>query len=629
MLGASGTRRAAALAALLAAGAASAAPLVVNGGFERTDAAGAVVGWRPDGKAWTFDEEGGVDGSRALRWANGDPAYYAMPSQCPPLAAGRRYRLSVKVRCERLVGGKAGACLEWYGADGRWKGGVYPTEAAGTQREWLEMSALTPAIPTGMVRFLVQPLCTRGATGRAWFDDLRVEEVAPDDAYGLFSDRYRNRASSGRVTFKALLGEVPGPGRARASFAHRPHGGAYAPERTLSAPVTGLVCAATFDVADFAPGENEVRFTLRGADGRARIARDIVFSRVAPAEEAALKVRIDAHRRTLVDGRPFFPLGMYWSRVDAKLLDVYAQGPFNCLMPYHAPDRAALDLCQAKGLKVIYNAVNAFAGRYRGAARRPRMEEAVAHFARLIRRYRGHPALLAWYLNDELPLTLRDELATARCLAEELDPDHPTWVVIWQHEQVRDYLPTFDVVGTDPYPLFRNPIGMVTEWTRDTREGLMGLKPMWQVPQVFDKWAYEVNRRTPGICGAPSEAEVRNMAWQCLVGGANGLVFYSFFDLVAMDARTPFARRWAEVVRVAAEIKAHERFFLSTEAAPAVTGVPDGLVAAAWRFGGETLVAVVNTTRAPLRAEVQVAGGPFAVDLPPIGVSLKIVRDDR
>ena len=111
MLGASGTRRAAALAALLAAGAASAAPLVVNGGFERTDAAGAVVGWRPDGKAWTFDEEGGVDGSRALRWANGDPAYYAMPSQCPSLAAGRRYRLSVKVRCERLVGGKAGACL--------------------------------------------------------------------------------------------------------------------------------------------------------------------------------------------------------------------------------------------------------------------------------------------------------------------------------------------------------------------------------------------------------------------------------------------------------------------------------------------------------------------------------------
>ena len=37
-------------------------------------------------------EEGGVDGSRALRWANGDPAYYAMPSQCPPLAAGRPFQ---------------------------------------------------------------------------------------------------------------------------------------------------------------------------------------------------------------------------------------------------------------------------------------------------------------------------------------------------------------------------------------------------------------------------------------------------------------------------------------------------------------------------------------------------------
>ncbi len=49
---------------------------------------------------------------------------------------------------------------------------------------------------------------------------------------------------------------------------------------------------------------------------------------------------IDPHRRLIVDGQPFFPLGMYWGGVKEKELGIYAKGPFNCLMPWQSDDES-------------------------------------------------------------------------------------------------------------------------------------------------------------------------------------------------------------------------------------------------------------------------------------------------
>ena len=156
----------------------------------------------------------------------------------------------------------------------------------------------------------------------------------------------------------------------------------------------------------------------------------------------------------------------------------------------------------------------------------------------------------------------------------------------------------------------------------------MGLKPMWQIPQVFDKGAYASNRKNfPNACHPPTYDDMRNMAWQCLAGGANGLVFYSFFDLVAMDAKTPFRTRWEDVKRMACEIKSYEAYFLSTDAPPSVAGAPDALACRVWRLGGKTLVVAVNTTREPLSADVTVDGRPVSLALGPTEV--KIIENTR
>jgi hypothetical protein len=53
------------------------------------------------------------------------------------------------------------------------------------------------------------------------------------------------------------------------------------------------------------------------------------------------------------------------------------------------------------------------------------------------------------------------------------------------------------------------------------------------------------------------------MAYQCLVHGANGLIFYSFFDL----KRDPlgFESRWADVKKLGEEIKSLTPVLLSKE----------------------------------------------------------------
>ena len=576
--------------------------LAVNGRFENLDEQGRAKGWQC-GRAWSF-AACGSDGSFGAVFENADTNYYGGVQQEVKAQPGTSYAFGACVRTKNLRG-KAHVCMEWYGANGKYVGGSYSRGVDGTQG-WTEIRCQTPVLPTNAVRVTLQVFCDRLSVGRAVFDDVWLRVREPDLVDGVYSSRYRNAAADGEVTFKAALNLPVGAERtAKGEFAFVDPENPRAP-RKAAATIADGAASVTCAVADFALGENAVSFTLSGVPGRPPATRRIAFTRLTSERERALKVRIDEFRRTIVDGKPFFPLGMYWSAVTERDLDIYKDSPFNCLMPYHAPNRAQMDMCAARGLKVIYNVV----GRD--------LSDGSA-----IRRFRDHPALLAWYLNDERPIAERAQLTAAHDFAAAHDPDHPGWIAIYQHGEVRDYLPTSDVIGTDPYPLYRWPIGMVSEWTRDTRKGLMDLKPMWQIPQVFDKGAYPSNRKIPGICRPPTFDDMRNMAWQCLAGGANGLVFYSFFDLREMDRTTPFEKRWGEVRRMAEEIKGYVPFFLSTEPPPAVSADSDAVACRGWRLDGRSLTAVVNTLREPVKVKVTTDGIAKDLALAPIEVRIE------
>ena len=113
------------------------------------------------------------------------------------------------------------------------------------------------------------------------------------------------------------------------------------------------------------------------------------------------------------------------------------------------------------------------------------------------------------------------------------------------------YLPAFDVASADPYPISRDPISMVSDWTEHVRKGTKGRRAIWMIPQIFDYRNY--GRKD---AHTPTREEMRNMTWQCIVGGANGIIYFKYGDL----AKNPFGdatfeSRWADVQAVAQKVK--------------------------------------------------------------------------
>jgi hypothetical protein len=154
---------------------------------------------------------------------------------------------------------------------------------------------------------------------------------------------------------------------------------------------------------------------------------------------------------------------------------------------------------------------------------------------------------------------------------------------------------------------------MALEWTRRTHGGCFGRRAVWQVPQIFD-WASYHQADETAAYRAPTLAEMRSMAWQCVAGGANGLVFYSWFDLWKMKDKDPFERRWAEVMTMAAEIRRLFPVLLLPGPAPAIEVTAPGSVGwRAWGQGREVHVLLVNSAPAAAQAVVDLPGAPAAV----------------
>ena len=182
----------------------------------------------------------------------------------------------------------------------------------------------------------------------------------------------------------------------------------------------------------------------------------------------------------------------------------------------------------------------------------------------VVETFRDHPALLAWYLNDELPLTMRPRLEARQRLVSQLDPNHPTWAVLYQVDDLYGYLHTADVLGTDPYPVPDRPVTLAADWTRKSRAVSDGYKPLWMVPQAFDWASY---RKDPAKGRPPTLDEERVMTYLCLIHGAHGLIYYSYADLLR-DPKVGFHQRWADLVKVAQEVKQLEPALLSAAPPP-------------------------------------------------------------
>jgi len=589
---------------IVASGLALAGNLLPNGSFEKKTEEGGAEGWTKPRGGYAFEEGSGRSFTRALAFNVTSNTPYLFPECSVPGEASTRYRASVFVRADKLSGG-ARIGLQFSDKNHKWLNGFYlPQSVTDTKGEWkkVEVSGVSPA---GAAYVSVACYVMQGSHGRVWFDDATLEEESQQLIWSFTSSAYRDTAANGQVTFNGVLRfseeDLKEKGVAAACLDVPSISGAA---RTVRAAIVNGAFSATVDVAGLPLGEFPVVARLEDAKGRNLGSRTLPFTRVAKLPPR--RVMFDAAGRTLVNGKRFFPLGIYVGGNDPKSLDELKGSAFNCAICYKTiQNRKTLDEYAKRGLMVLPSVI-----RYRGG---PVVAD-LAEIRQIMEPLQDHPAVLAWYMNDEL--SCFDALREHRDFIARVDPDHPAYSVQYQIEDMRDYMGTFDVIGTDPYPVPGKPIGMVTEWTEKTRRATFGA-PMWQVTQIFDPNGYGKKLEESR---APTEAEMRNMNWQAIAAGANGIFLWAHFALHKQEWRDPYEKRWQEVMRVADEIAARFDVLNGDDVPVTISKGREAVVARAFKPADGTWLLVVNRGEEPASATVEVNGLKQDVALPALGV---------
>jgi len=580
--------------------------LLDNPGFEELNDNGWPTGWDQKPPVYSLDDTLARSGERSMRWDNENADRYVLCAHRVNVELGYRYEFETWVRTEGLEGSGTGAtvCMEWSDADGEFLGGSYPSGIKGDTPEWTRVSGITAPVPEHAASVRIIVYVRKGATGTAWFDDCSVRRYRPPLADAITTGLYRGITGGGPV--RTHVGISPHdwdlrPEQVRATLEVRDAQGEVV--KTVR-PSDRTETALMFDFSsrDLAPGEYELVATVGTADGEVEQTLSTEMTRTDGPPDR--RCWIDEHQRLIVDGEPFFPLGTYWNKLpeyDTSLaeeqLDIYEESAFNCIMPYDSwdIDEAQLDACRERGISVLFSVKDFYAGRH-GLKTEEEARERVEEY---VTRFRDHPAIIAWYTNDEMPTSMYEQLRDHQLWMEELDPSRPTWVVTNKLDEIPGYLGTFDVIGTDPYPIPSAPPVRALYYTQQTVSGSLGLKPVWMVPQIFNWASYRDNQDN---LRPPTLEEMRSMAWQCIAGGANGLAFYSWMDLWRMERKggESFASRWPDVKQMAREIADFEDVLLSIE--PVMSPRVDESPTVAWRvygMDGRTFLVVVNGDEKP------------------------------
>jgi len=336
-------------------------------------------------------------------------------------------------------------------------------------------------------------------------------------------------------------------------------------------------------------------------------------------------------------------LGFY-AFADAASLDAAAGTPIDHIIPYglegktEAGIRAYLDQAAAKKLKIVFSVKDAFKESkwYPKIDWCPTQDEA-ALLACITSKFAGHEAVGGWYLCDE-PTNLLgrfkgDKLRTnaAAIRVNSAKPIFAQEVALPRglHWDILDEVA--DMLLVTAYPVPDKPLS--DAFTRVAEVRSSHRKPVAAILQVFDKnnvpWF-----KSQGIVGRPPlYEEERVMSYLALLAGADGIFYYSVFQMMKMDGWQEHLRRLAGL---ASELKENFPAIRSEDKLRGtyVVTADDGVYHATRNSGGEDRIIAVNATAEAKTLRIEWSGpdgkpvaktlrlDKFAVRLAPIA-SLK------
>ncbi|NPV47981.1 MAG: hypothetical protein HPY69_13555 [Armatimonadetes bacterium] len=373
-------------------------------------------------------------------------------------------------------------------------------------------------------------------------------------------------------------------------------------------------------------------------NGRAVGGTTIPVSKQAPREP---EVAYDAKLRLHADGKPAFPLGIYYALEPADLAEVSAAGFNAVVLPARTASTATMDRMAALGLWALISSAS--------------MED--GFWAHITEKYSDRRELLGWYPlqrpDSTVPPAQPALMADLYGRLSRMDPAHPVCLALGSPSRMADYTGCSDVLMTWTAP---RPVGDLRSVDMVIKYGLQlaaGRRPVWPVIQLAGAAYTEDRRLDPTGAGRPpTPEEFRCMVYLSLARGAQGVFCYALTSPSsgtqrAWDVRKDAAPLWEMAKVVAGQVKALSPALLDSEPISIESDVDPAQVAMrGMRYGDYGYIIVANPTAeaVPLRfslpqtsarelslgfAEGMVAAGAdgaFADTIEPHGVRTYVVR---
>jgi hypothetical protein len=339
-------------------------------------------------------------------------------------------------------------------------------------------------------------------------------------------------------------------------------------------------------------------------------------------------VELNGGKCPIVDGKPFFVVGIY----SAEIADfpTLAKAGFNLVHTYQwehertegSWGKAWLDAAAANGLKSLV-------GLYR-----PSVQSGdVASCTQRIEAFRQHPALFAWHTMDEPPWDEKGNMGkeympAAYSLIKKHDPHHPVTAVVCHFDDCRRFENSVDAMQADYYPVPTIPASEylgsgfrgIKRYADAWREASGGKKPFWFVAQAFDYTVWkdrdkDINTTEEWLTKAtqewkrfPTRQELRTMTYLAVASGARGVFYWSLQSL--RDTVRPYdadaKQRWERLQSVTLELK-HLMPMLTADTKEVITE-KDSVVAMVKSDGKDTYVIAANYERKPTETIVEIPG---------------------
>jgi hypothetical protein len=296
--------------------------------------------------------------------------------------------------------------------------------------------------------------------------------------------------------------------------------------------------------------------------------------------DAASKVTFDSSGNAVVNGKPFFPIGVFSYSPDTAALEDMRKHCFNTIVAAtenHRPEH--MDLIFSYGLRIIC------------PVRDPWLEPASKH-----------PGMLAWYLADEpeghgqTSESLREKYSQLK----KRDPDHPIGLDHFLLDSLAQYTNCADFTMTSYYPLLAGggpPLENSAVYLERSR-ALHGRNwPHWPFIQIFGG-----TNTDGGKWKQPEPGEARCLVYIALVHRAQGIFYFSYWP------QAP--KTWAAVGVLNQEIQQLTPWLLAegNEISASSTNPAVHIRAKQLNHSSAGMLLAVNTTGVVAPTEVSIPG---------------------